>query len=79
MSLVDPEQRCAKLRWKSHGHDVSDPARLLVVLNRSEATFSCLATAQPFGPDDGPAAPERCSDPDRACHKPLRSASRSIV
>lgn len=72
MNAIDPDRRCAKLRWKSYGHDRDDPARLLQVLNRSEVVFTCLETACSFGVDDDVAAPERCCSEARVCFTALR-------
>lgn len=60
-------QLCRFLRWKGiHAQDWSSPAELLAVLRRNDVPFSCLHTCQAWGPDDGPAAPERC-DASRPC------------
>jgi hypothetical protein len=70
----DPPQWCQKMRWKGYHEDQTDPARVLEVFEGGLAIFTCLTTAQPFGVDDGPAAPGRCG-PHRDCyvaHRNLR-------
>lgn len=60
---------CARLRWKGRGADGPlDPLELHVRLLESPVPFTCLDTCQAWGPDDGPATPERC-DPARACYR----------
>jgi hypothetical protein len=66
MSLNNPFVWCRKLRWKSHAWDQGDPQRVADVFRRDEVIYTCLATAQPFGADDGPVAPERCTR-ERSC------------
>lgn len=52
---------CRFLRWKNfYARDWRGPEGLAAELTTSDATFSCLRTCQPWGPDDGVAAPETC-------------------
>jgi len=61
---------CAHLRWKSYyGAEHLDARALLALAQRGDVPFHCLQTCRPWGPDDGPAAPEACSD-RRRCWVP---------
>ncbi|MFM2247656.1 MAG: hypothetical protein RL071_3730 [Pseudomonadota bacterium] len=61
---------CRKLRWKGfYGASWPSPEALAAAFREADAPFSCLWTCQPWGPDDGRAAPEACG-PDRACFAP---------
>lgn len=59
---------CQKLRWKSYGRDKDNVSAMLTTFEAGQVVFSCLETAEPFGSDDGPVAPE-CCNPKRACYK----------
>ena len=58
---------CRNLRWKGHADDLSE-ARLLEVIAHNHVPYACLRTAQPWGIDDEPAVPERCTR-GRACFR----------
>ena len=61
---------CRRLRWKGfYGASFPDEAALSAAFAAADAAFSCLATCQPWGPDDARAAPEVCG-PSRACFAP---------
>ena len=58
---------CDRLRWKGfYTRDWTSTDDLARRLAASDVPFTCLMTAEPWGPDDGPCAPERCTDA-RAC------------
>lgn len=59
---------CQKLRWKSYGRDKDDLASMLTTFESGQVVFNCLQTAEPFGADDGPVAPE-CCHPKRPCYQ----------
>ena len=62
-----PAQWCAKLRWKTHSVDRTDPARVLRVFQDGDF-YTCLWTAQCIGHDDDVVAPERCGA-GRSCYE----------
>ena len=57
---------CRKLRWKTFSRESGDPEQIRESLLRSQVQFSCLATCQPWGPDDDVASPE-CCNAQRVC------------
>lgn len=65
---------CQMLRWKGHDR-AAGPGERSFAFARNQVPYTCLRTCQPFGPDDEPAAPERC-DRERPCYEapPLRDA-----
>jgi len=66
---------CRNLRWKGfYSRDWTTEEELRAELARNECQFSCLQTCQPWGPDDSPFAPDRCTA-DRPCF----TASRAIT
>lgn len=68
---------CRMLRWKGfYADEWPAEVALAEAVARNDAPYSCLKTCQPFGPDDGPAAPETCGE-ERACWVPVRGARRS--
>jgi hypothetical protein len=70
---------CARLRWKGYyARDWSSLAELAVRLSESDVPFSCLDTAQPWGPDEALCAPERCG-PQRACYRPSPLLPRATL
>lgn len=72
---------CRFLRWKGFvARRWSTQQQLAAELAAADASFSCLRTCQPWGPDDQVSSPERC-DSGRSCYElsPLRPGSRSLV
>jgi hypothetical protein len=60
---------CRHLRWKSFREWTSE-RDLEHAFARNQVPYTCLHTGQPWGPNDEPAAPERCTD-ERECFEPL--------
>lgn len=56
---------CQYLRWKGFDR-AAGPGERGFAFARNQVPYTCLRTCQPFGPDDEPAAPERC-DGARPC------------
>lgn len=70
---------CRSLRWKSlHLQPTWTEAELAEVFAHNEVPYSCLRTAQPWGPDDAACAPERCT-PDRGCFAPSPRLVRPVA
>lgn len=60
---------CRFLRWKGYyGARWRTQGELDAALSTNEVPYSCLQTAQAWGPDDGVACPEHC-DRSRSCFK----------
>ncbi len=58
---------CANLRWKGwYGQRWPTPEALTQALQGSDSQFSCLASCQAWGPDDGLVEPGACQ-PGRRC------------
>lgn len=58
---------CRMLRWKGfYGRDGAGPDWLADQHAANETQYSCLLTAQPWGPDDQPASIDSCGS-DRVC------------
>ena len=69
---------CRSLRWKGiYGRDTMTEAELRGLFELNEVPYSCLLTAQPWGPDDAVAAPERCCS-SRACFRPSPRLVRPV-
>lgn len=70
---------CRWIRWKGfYGASFRTEADLLDAFLRADAAFSCLSTAQPWGPDDQLCAPEGCT-PARSCfERSPKAPPRSI-
>ena len=70
---------CRWLRWKSgYATEMFTPASLAEAVSANEVPYDCLRTCQPWGPDDGPAMPERC-DSRRPCFQPSPKLRRDGV
>lgn len=72
---------CANLRWKSYyGARWDTREQMLADLLRGDVPYSCLATCQPWGPDEDASVPERCQ-PGRGCFEPSpkEPPARSVV
>ena len=63
-----PSQWCKKLRWKSYPLDQDRVHAVQELFVRGGQTFLCQTTANAFGEDDGPVAPERCGQ-ERECYQ----------
>jgi hypothetical protein len=60
---------CRLLRWKGRDREPGGPT------TPRGYTLTCLATSQPWGPDDRPASADTCG-PDRSCYSNVdRSAT----
>ena len=75
MSEESRVELCRYLRWKGRSQegDTFEELRRAVAQNR--VPYTCLITCRPWGLDDGPAVPERCT-PSRACFAPAREPRR---
>ncbi len=63
-------QLCRRLRWKGrHGTDAVTPEWVAEAYARNEVPWTCLSTAHPWGPDEAPVDPYRCTSA-RACFAP---------
>lgn len=61
---------CRRLRWKGrHGLGPLTPAAWAEIAARNETPWTCLGTTYPWGPDEAPVDPYRCT-PDRPCFVP---------
>lgn len=70
---------CRSLRWKSiYGRETVTEPELRELFAVNEVPYSCLRTAQPWGPDDEIAAPERCCS-GRACFVASPRLVRGLV
>jgi hypothetical protein len=58
---------CRHLRWKGYSDDLEEGEIESAAL-RNSVPYLCLQTCQPWGVDDGVAAPERCVK-GRPCFK----------
>lgn len=69
---------CRHIRWKSfQGQRSWSEAELIEAAARNEEPASCLATMQPWGPDDAPCAIDRCSAA-RSCYEPSPRLRRAL-
>jgi hypothetical protein len=73
-----PPHWCQNLRWKGYHADQEDLGRVMEVFDGGLVIYNCVTTQQPFGCDDGPVAPERCS-PERACYQQHRNLRLRVL
>ena len=70
---------CRSLRWKSwYSAPSFTEEELAAQVAANEVPWSCLQTAQPWGPDDEACTPEGCG-PDRPCFRPSPKLVRRTV
>ena len=60
--------RCRNLRWKGYDEEL-EAEEVEFATTRNTIPYTCLRTCQPWGVDDGPAAPETCIQ-GRPCFTP---------
>lgn len=69
---------CRFLRWKGwYGNDTFTEAEFADHVARNEVPYSCLLSAQPWGPDDDACTPERCGS-GRSCFQPSPKLVRDV-